>query len=378
MTIYKTTYFPEDTKDFVNKQKNLKVKLGIDPTRDRLHLGHLVPIFLAKNLQSKGHHLDIILGTMTARLGDPSGQDKTRPILSKDEVEENADKILKQLDKILLPGYKVHYNHKFANELTVPEFLTSIVSKFTVASMLARDGFKNRFNAKQPIALHEFLVPLLQGWDSVKLENDIEIGGTDQLFNFQIARKLQESSGLTAQRCILTPILNGADGRKMSKTYGNVIWVDEEPNQMYSQVMSIPDDLVESWFNLMFPEVDPAFISGALERKKNLASSILSTIYDDKVGVVAATHFTSIVQNKKLPSNIPTTIPNTLLKIVAAQRKSTNGAARRLISQGGVSIYGGAKLFDCHEVIEPGMVLKLGKRDFVEIIERIEENDKRL
>ena len=360
------TCFPERAESFVRKAvKPLKVKFGIDPTRNRLHLGHFVPLRVCRKLQEQGHHLDLILGTLTAQLGDPSGQDKTRPILSEEEVKQNAEKLLEQASKVLLPGFKVHRNHEFVEEMSIPFFLSNLVSKFTVANMLARDGFRKRHEAGQPISLHEFLVPLLQGWDSVVLDSDVEIGGTDQLFNFQVARSLQESEGQKAEVCIMTPIIRGTDGRKMSKSFDNTIWLDESPENMFGKVMSIPDDVTDEWIELLTDIVD---IPGhPMVKKKLLAWDIVRQFHGGTQADEAKAHFESLVQRKELPDEMPEIGADFLLKIVAMVRDTSNNKARKLIQHGGVSI-NGEKVVDPLFFPEPNSTIKIGKRNFVKVV----------
>lgn len=358
-------FFPERAESLIrNADKPLRVKFGIDPTRDRLHLGHFVPLRICRKLQEQGHKLDLILGTLTAQLGDPSGQDKTRPILSELEVKQNAEKLLEQASKVLLPGFTVHRNHEFVEGMSIPFFLTRLVSKFTVASMLARDGFKKRHEEGSPIALHEFLVPLLQGWDSVVLRSEVEIGGTDQLFNFQVARTLQESEGQRPENCIMAPIIRGTDGRKMSKSFDNTIWLDETPEQMFGKVMSIPDDVTDEWVDLL---TDLVGLPGhPMVRKKKLAWDIVRQLHGDDAANKAEEHFASLVQRKETPDEISEVPADFLLKLVALLRSESNNKARRLICQGGVTV-NNEKVVDPLFWPAPGAIVKIGKRTFVKI-----------
>lgn len=357
--------FPENAGSIIeNTEHPLRVKFGIDPTRDRLHLGHFVPLRVAKKMQERGHSLDLILGTLTAQLGDPSGQDKTRPILSDDEVQRNADALLRQVEKILLPGFVVHKNHEFVKDMSIPFFLTRLASKFTVANMLARDGFRQRQAAGNPIALHEFLVPLLQAWDSVVLRSEIEIGGSDQLFNFQVTRTLQEIEGQKPELCIMTPIISGTDGRKMSKTFNNTIWVDEQPEEMFGQVMSIPDSVTSEWIGLLtdleqLPE-------HPMEKKKLLAWDIVRQLHSQEAANSARAHFEKVVQQKELPDEIQTVEADFLLKIVALIRNESNNRARKLIAGGGVTV-DGEKILDPLFWPKSGNTIKIGKRSFAKV-----------
>lgn len=360
------TCFPAKAESLIeNAEQSLRVKFGIDPTRDRLHLGHFVPLRVCRKLQERGHKLDLILGTLTAQLGDPSGQDKTRPILSEEDVRKNAENILKQARKVLLPGFAIHHNHEFVEDMSIPFFLSRLVSKFTVANMLARDGFRKRHEAGAPIALHEFLVPLLQGWDSVVLNSEVEIGGTDQLFNFQVARSLQEAEGQKPEVCIMTPIIRGTDGRKMSKSFGNTIWLDETPENMFGKVMSIPDDVTDEWVELLTDLID--LPGHPMVKKKKLAWDLVRQFHGEQVANEAQTHFESLVQRKETPNDMEELGADFLLKIVALVRNESNNRARKLIKQGGVTV-DGEKIHDPLFWPEPGVTIKIGKRNFVKVI----------
>lgn len=329
-----------------------------------MHLGHFVPLRVCRKLQERGHKLDLILGTLTAQLGDPSGQDKTRPFLTEEETKRNAEKLLAQASKVLLPGFTVHRNHEFVKDMSIPFFLSTLASKFTVANMLARDGFRKRHEAGAPIALHEFLVPLLQGWDSVVLHSDVEIGGTDQLFNFQVARTLQESEGQKPENCIMTPIIRGTDGRKMSKSFGNTIWLDEKPEEMFGQVMSIPDDVTDEWISLLTDLID--LPGHPMVKKKKLAWDIVRQLHGEEAAEEAQKHFEARVQRKETPDEMPEVEADFLLKIVAMVRNESNNRARKLIRQGGVSV-NGDKVVDPLFFPESGAQIKIGKRKFVSV-----------
>ncbi|MHA2063634.1 MAG: tyrosine--tRNA ligase, partial [Candidatus Thorarchaeota archaeon] len=267
---------PSDAVETVKNGKNLRIKFGIDPTRERLHLGHFVPLRLLKQLQEQGHSIHLILGTFTAQMGDPSGKDKTRPILDEATVKANGEKILEQVERVLHPGFTVHRNHMFFENMNVPFFLTQLTSQFTVAHMMARDGFKKR--GQSGVAMHELLTPILQGWDSVMVNADVEIGGTDQLFNFQISRDLQAKQGQTPQVCLMTPIINGTDGRKMSKSLDNCIFLDDAPEEIFGKVMSISDEVMEEWIPLL-ADTDLSSIEHPMKKKKMLAANIVRQLH---------------------------------------------------------------------------------------------------
>ena len=356
-----------------------RVKFGIDPTAPRMHLGHLVPLLQVKRLIDMGHQAHIIYGTFTALLGDPSGRDAMRPILEMQTVSDNATNIASVVHRILQAGddrmkYVYYRNHSWLGELTAPE-LMSWFAKFTVTQLLSRDAFQKRMGENAPIGAHELLVPILQGYDSVHLNADIEIGGTDQLFNFQIARQMQEMVGQTPEICLLCPIINGTDGRKMSKTYDNCIWLDDKPTDVYGKVMSTSDEMMEQWIPLFVDDMhalDVLYFNGAGEtmgpmaRKKVLAHRITSLIYDQTTALAAEQHFEHVIQAKDLPAEIPViTVKSqaaTLVHAIAAIRECSMSEARRLLEQGGVSINGEKAYND--GPVKTGEIIKVGKRHF--------------
>ena len=363
------TFFPESTEGTIKgADKVLRIKFGIDPTSDRLHLGHFIPLRLVSEFKKQGHHIDIVLGTLTGRLGDPTGQDKTRPILSFDRVLVNANRIMEQVKHILHKDsgtVKFHFNHRFMANLTVPEFLVRLASNVTVAQMLARDGFRQRSENNQSIALHEFLVPLLQGWDSVVLKSDIEVGGSDQLFNFQLARQLQQSEGLEPEGCIMTPIIRGRDGRKMSKSLGNTIFLDENPNDMFGQVMSISDDVCDEWWVLIQTR-DTKSPKHPMAKKMALAWSVVFHLHGADAAIAAEEHFTKTSRERQLPGEIPEVDAQVIIELITQVKQISKSKARDLIRGRGVSI-NGQKINSFDILPGSGDVVKIGKRTVVKI-----------
>lgn len=358
------TSFPDDAMDRVQLEprkefKPQRVKFGIDPTRDRLHLGHFVPLRLLRKLQELGHDVHLILGTFTAQMGDPSGQDKTRPILSAKEVRENGEKILEQVERILLPGFTVHRNHEFFDSMPITFFLEEVASEFTVASVMARDGFRKR--GGDGVRVHEMLVPMCQAWDSVKVEADIEIGGTDQLFNFQMARRLQETFNQEPQVSLMTPVINGTDGRKMSKSFGNCIFLDEPPEEIFGKVMSISDEVMEEWLPLFHDRSLELLPEHPMERKKALAEGIVTQIWGFSGARRAKEHFENKIQ-MGIPDDIIDVNSTNLLEIVIAARDCSKTQARKLINNGAVSLMGKVKVFSESTIVTPGTLVKIGKR----------------
>lgn len=324
-------------------------------------------MLVARDLQRQGHHLHLILGTMTAQLGDPSGKDTTRPILNPEEVARNADGILSLCRQIFDEGFEVHSNHTFFEEMGLPGFLTQVASRFTTKQLLAREGFRRREEAGNPIGLHELILPLLQGWDSVQVNADIEIGGTDQLFNFQLSRQLQEKFGQEPEVCIMTPIINGTDGRKMSKSFDNCIWVDEDPRDIFGKVMSLSDETCEEWIQV-FMEKEPV-VEHPMDRKKSLAWAIVELLHNSDIAGMSAQFFFDTIQKKQDVSEeeMQKLTSRKLTDAVREIRNCSFSQARRLIEGGGVRI-NGEKSFDLNAEIEIGNIIKVGKRDFGRVI----------
>lgn len=336
------------------------VKFGIDPTFSRLHLGHLVPLRLVREMQRRGHPVTIVLGTFTAQLGDPSGRDTTRPILSMGTVDSNAIEIAKMVEKFLGKGtFDFFLNGLLHHKTSLPDFL-KICADFTVGQMMARNAFQERQKVGHPIALHELLVPICQGWDSVHLEAAVEIGGQDQLFNFQVARFLQEKHGQTPQVCLMSPILRGTDGQKMSKSLNNCVFLDDAPEEMFGKVMSISDEVMREWIPLLSDE--PNEHEHPMWEKMQLAYDITKQLHGQESASRAWEHFGKIVQNKEVPSDIPTISASTVVEAVTRIRQCSKGEARRLIAGGGIAV-DGVKV-EKDGPVSVGQVVKAGKRDF--------------
>ena len=355
------TVFPENA-DIKPPQR---VKFGIDPTFPRLHLGHFIPLRLVKKLQDQGHHITLVLGSFTAQMGDPSGRDTTRPILSAEEVSDNAKSILKQVQSILAPGFDVFWNHIIHNELQTPVLLRHL-SKFTLSHMLSRNGFEERMNKNNPISMHELIVPILQGLDSVALRSEIEIGGQDQLFNFQIARKLQEDNGQKPQSCLMLPIINGTDGRKMSKSLGNCIFLDESSNDIFGKIMSISDDVMHQWIPLLTDSDIGALPMHPMACKKILAWSIVEQLRGEDEASAAQDFFEQTVQKKETPDNIQEAVVKTIFEAIIAVRNCSKTEARRLLDGGGVKL-DGVQIKEPTTPVFPGSVVQVGKRDHLRV-----------
>lgn len=371
------TIFPNTEK--IDFSKKLKIKFGIDPTSDKLHLGHLLPLLLVKKLWLEGHDVSIVLGTFTAQLGDPSGKDTMRPILTAEETKLNSNSIKDQIFRVFLTEvgenksgtFTIQKNHFWFDEMTASQ-MTSILSKFTTTQLLARDSFQKRMEAKNPIGLHELVVPILQGYDSVHLKTDVEIGGTDQLFNFAISRDMQRLHGQIPEVCMLMPIINGTDGRKMSKSFDNCIFLNDKPHDVYGKVMSISDELMKEWWPMFF-DVEIINMQFPMEEKKKLAFQVTSKIWSFDDASKAAEHFEQTIQNKELPEEmleIPAVIenrPNTITEIVMQMRQCSKNEAKRLMTAGAVTVEG-AKVDPDFPIFKAGLIIKVGKRNFAKTV----------
>jgi len=338
------------------------VKLGIDPTSDQLHLGHMIPMLMVKKLKESGMDVHIILGTFTAQMGDPSGRDTMRPILSPAQTKANADSIVSQLHRILGTDITIRYNNEWFDKMTLPEAL-KILAKFNVNYLMSRDSFQKRNEGGNPVGLHEIIVPILQGLDSVELKAKVEVGGTDQLFNFMISRDLQSKSGQDPEICLMAPIINGTDGRKMSKTFNNAIYINDKDTDVYGKVMSIPDETMYQWL--------PIFIEGynkdehPMKLKKALAFKVTEEIWGIDGAQKGEAHFKSTVQSKELPSDIKEYPAADIISFMTTMMKCSRGEARRLITQNAVSINDIKATVD--STLKSGDIVKSGKRNFARV-----------
>lgn len=370
--------------------KPLKIKFGVDPTSPDLHLGHAVLLRKMRHFQDLGHEVTLLIGDFTAMIGDPSGRSTTRPPLSREEVLKNAETYTEQAFKMLDESKTVlRYNSEWLAPLSLEDILR-LTSKFTVARLLERDDFAKRYQNQRSISLHEFLYPVMVAYDSVALECSVEMGGTDQKFNLLAGRELMKEMGLEPQVCLTMPILVGTDGvQKMSKSYGNYIGLTDPPEEMFGKVMSISDELMETYFRLCtdVPEVEIALIKKELKQakvnpaevKRRLAREIVQIYHGKIMAERAQSHFDCVFKEKKLPQEIPEfEIPQKLInpdgtiwivKLVAGLNlASSNSEARRLIEQGGVKLNG--EIVSSVELeIKPnsGDIIQVGKRHFAKI-----------
>ncbi len=373
-------------KSFSDK-KPLKIKLGCDPTRPDLHLGHSVVLRKLAQFQSLGHQAILIIGDFTAMIGDPSGKNSTRPPLSAEEAKANAQSYWEQASKILDPDKtKIIYNSEWLSKMNFEEVI-KLASKYTVARMIERDDFTKRYKTGVPISLHEFMYPLAQAMDSVAIESDVEIGGTDQKFNLLVGRDIQREYEKEPQVILTMPLLVGTDGtEKMSKSYDNYIGIDDSPKDIFGKVLSIPDNLIYNYFELLTNVSDDELrnikitledkASNPRDVKRKLARVLVSMYHSDDAGIAAQNEFDKIFINKGIPDNIPefnlgndTNEISIIELIVKVNFANSNGEARRLITQGGVSIDGN-KITDFREIIilDKDKILKVGKRKFAKLL----------
>lgn len=367
----------------------LKVKLGLDPSAPDIHIGHTVVLQKLKQFQDLGHIVQLVIGDFTGRIGDPTGKSETRRQLSEEEVKKNADTYVKQFGKVLdADKMEVHFNSTWLAPLTFEDVIR-LAAQTTVARMLERDDFHKRYTSEQPISIHEFFYPLMQGYDSVALEADIELGGTDQKFNLLMGRTLQKEYGQEQQVVIMTPLLEGLDGeKKMSKSLGNYIGVDEAPNDIYGKAMSIPDELMLKYFEFAtdlsledFQELSQNLTNGTLhprDAKMKLAHTFVRMFHSEAAANEAEEYFKTVFQQRKLPEDIEvhtielSSLVDGKIGIIALlsalKLVPSNAEARRMIQQGAVKI-NEVRIEHVNAEVAPeeGMIIQVGKRKFAQL-----------
>ena len=363
----------------------LIVKLGLDPTAPDIHLGHTVVLRKLKLFQDFGHKVIILIGDFTARIGDPTGKSVTRPPLTEEQVITNAKTYQEQIFKVLdAEKTEVRFNSEWLSKLDFADVL-KLASKYTVARMLERDDFHKRYTEGRPISIHEFMYPLMQGYDSIALKADVEFGGTDQTFNLLMGRHLQGEEGMPEQTIITMPILEGLDGvQKMSKSLGNYIGISEAPSEMYGKAMSIPDELMMRYFMLVTDmsieeqeQLSKDLESGAAhprDVKMKLAHTIVRLYHGEEAANFGQDEFIRVFQKHAMPTDIPeykvaiTEEPVFVPQLLSdAGLTASNGEARRSIKAGAFKI-DGEKCNEEHIVLKDGMVLQVGKRKFIKIV----------
>ena len=374
--------------DRLNSGKKMRLKMGFDPSAPDIHVGHAVGLRKLRQLQEMGHQVVLIVGDWTAQIGDPSGRSETRKMLGIEEVHANAQTYLDQFFKIVDED---RTEIRWQSEWFGPFTLTNVIeltSKFTVAQILARDDFAKRFGENQPISITELLYPLLQGYDSVAIESDVEFGGTDQKFNLLLGRELQQMRGMKPQQCFIMPLLPGTDGvQKMSKSLGNYIGIDEAPQEIFGKVMSIPDSMILPYYDWLTDtptaeiiEIKKSLSSKSvnpIELKKTVAYKLVSDFHDSKAATLAREFFEKTVQGGEVPNDIPEyTVPSgeaaTNLRLsnilVDSGLTTSTGEARRLIDQGAVRINDVAITKNENVVDLDRGILRAGRRRYLKLI----------
>lgn len=374
----------------LNSGKKLRLKEGFDPSSPDIHLGHMVGLRKLRQFQELGHKVILIVGDWTAQIGDPSGVNVTRPMLTADQVRQNAETYMQQFFKVVdKEKTEVRWQSEWFGEFNLRDVI-QLTSKFTIAQFLARDDFAKRYAEGRPITITEFLYPLLQAYDSVAIQSDVEFGGVDQKFNLLVGRELQTMVGQRPQQTFMVPLLIGTDGtHKMSKSKGNYIGVAETPGQIYGKVMSIPDSMIMNYFDLLtdVPDIELAEIKRNLESgsvnpmnyKKRLAFELVSQLHGAEAARQADEEFTKVFQKRETPEEIQEAVVSfrefrtesglDLGKLLAATAQvKSRTEANRLITQGAVSIEG-EKVSAPVVPIKSGSIIKVGKHRFVKIVD---------
>ena len=368
----------------IKEKRPLKIKLGCDPSKPDLHIGHSVVLRKLKHFQDLGHKSTLVIGDFTAMIGDPTGRNKTRPQLTISEAKENAKTYVEQCKVILdVNNIKILYNSEWLSKMNFFD-VVKLSSSYTVARMLERDDFTKRFKSGTPISIHEFLYPLAQAHDSVQLSADVELGGTDQKFNLLVGRDLQRDCGQEPQCIITTPLLEGTDGSdKMSKSYGNQIGIQDPPEEIFGKVLSIKDNMILRWYALATDSDSSRLLKvekklndptiNPMEIKRELARSIVNMYHDSEKALAAERHFDSVVVKKRVPDDIPVfnlIDEDTVVNIIhSSGLLKSKGEVRRMIKQGAVTL-NGEKINDIYARISKSgeQIFRIGKRKFLKII----------
>lgn len=373
----------------VAKREPLKIKLGLDPSAPDIHVGHTVVLHKLRQFQELGHQIYLLIGDFTGRIGDPTGKSETRKQLTEEDVKRNAETYQKQIYKILDPQKtKIVYNSEWLSPMNFADVI-ELAAKLTVARMLERDDFSKRYGTGQPIHIHEFFYPLMQGYDSVALHSDVELGGTDQKFNLLMGRMLQKEYGQPTQVAIMMPLLEGLDGvNKMSKSLGNYIGIDEESNQIYGKAMSIPDELMVKYYELAtditgeeLQQLRDGLAQGVVhprDAKMQLAYRLVHMYHGKEAAEEAQNHFITVFQKGALPDEIEeielsrSELENGQIRLVkllvTLGLQTSNGEAKRSVMQGGVKV-NEQKLDDPNAdlMVNDGDIIQVGKRKFAKI-----------
>jgi tyrosyl-tRNA synthetase len=372
----------EELVKLLNSGKKLRLKEGFDPSSTDIHMGHMVGLRKLRQFQELGHQVVLIVGDWTAQIGDPSGASVTRPMLTAEKVKENAETYMKQFFRIVdREKTEVRWQSEWFGNFTLADVI-KLTSKFTVAQFLAREDFNNRFKAGKPIAITELMYPLLQAYDSVAVQSDVEFGGQDQKFNFLVGRELQTMMGQRPQQCFMTALLVGTDGvHKMSKSLGNYIGVDEAPNEIYGKVMALADNMIIQYFELLTDVGDSELMEfkrqmagnaiNPMILKKRLAVELVTQLHGREEAVKADENFTNVFQKREMPeeiAEITVTADEDIRDIITrANIAKSRSDASRLLQQGAVSI-DGVKLISGKTAYRDGNIIKVGKHNFIKLV----------
>jgi len=372
-----------ELREALKSGKKLRLKEGFDPSSPDIHLGHMVCLRKLRQFQEMGHQIVLIVADWTAQIGDPSGVSATRPMLSREQVLSNAKTYMEQFFRVVDKSRtEVRWQSEWFGKFDLGDVI-KLTGKFTVAQMLARDDFAKRFNANRPISVTELLYPMLQAYDSVAIQSDVEFGGTDQKFNFLVGRELQTMVGQRPQQVFMVPLLIGTDGtHKMSKSLGNYIGVAEPSNDIYGKVMSLADNMIIDYFELLTDIPDTELVElrqqmnsntvNPMVLKKRLAFELVGQLYDEKEAAKAEEHFTRVHQQKEIPENIPevksdSASPDIRKLLVSNWMAASTSEATRLIKQGAIEI-DGEKIADFIVSVKNGSVIKVGKHRFFKVV----------
>jgi tyrosyl-tRNA synthetase len=372
----------EELTKLLNSGKKLRLKEGFDPSSADIHMGHMVGLRKLRQFQELGHQVVLIVGDWTAQIGDPSGASVTRPMLTAEKVKENAETYMKQFFRVVdREKTEVRWQSEWFGNFSLADVI-KLTSKFTVAQFLAREDFNNRFKAGKPIAITEFMYPLLQAYDSVAVQADVEFGGQDQKFNFLVGRELQTMMGQRPQQCFMTALLIGTDGvHKMSKSLGNYIGVDESPDEIYGKVMALADNMIMQYFELLTDVSDSELMDfkrqiagnaiNPMVLKKRLAVELVTQLHGHDAAVKADEHFTNVFQKREMPeeiAEIAVTADEDIRDIITrANIAKSRSDATRLLQQGAISI-DGVKLTSGKTAYQDGNIIKVGKHNFIKLV----------
>ncbi|GAK02891.1 tyrosyl-tRNA synthetase [Geomicrobium sp. JCM 19037] len=365
--------------------KPLNIKLGMDPSAPDVHIGHTVVLHKLRQFQEFGHHVQMLIGDFTGRIGDPSGKSETRKVLTSEQVAENAKTYVEQYGKVLdMDKATLYYNSEWLSQLNFEDVI-NLAGNLTVARMLEREDFNNRYKNNQPISIHEFFYPLMQGYDSVAMDTDIEVGGTDQTFNLMMGRQLQDAYGKDKQVALTLPLIEGLDGvRKMSKSLNNYIGIDEEPNEIFGKSMSIPDELMVKYYKLAtdipmeeVEALEKGLGEGSIhprDAKQRLGRRFVEMYHGEAAAAEAEKYFQTVFTKRALPEDLPVVewkgepIVSIIDLLVELELQPSKGEARRMIKNGGVKI-DEQKVEDIHAeiTIADDMIVQVGKRKFAQL-----------